>query len=184
MEFNKSVSNPMLVGCIELMKAEDTPEHRNMFIGEVTKASFMAPAVIEPEPQEDAEGRPAIVPGSKVQFPMLSAGEGKHFFMAFTDEGEYVKWVEKAPKRLPVFALRFEDYAAMLLGKDSQGKMSPALGVVINPYGANIMLPREMVAGIMSARMAQAQRVREARGEGQAMPPRQGQAVPPVDDRP
>ena len=28
MEFNKPVSNPMMVGSIELLKAEDTPEHR------------------------------------------------------------------------------------------------------------------------------------------------------------
>lgn len=52
MEFNQSVSNPMLVGCFELMKAEDSPE-----------------------PREDAEGKLSIVPGSQVQFPMLSAGD-------------------------------------------------------------------------------------------------------------
>lgn len=75
MEFNQSVSNPMLVGCIELMKAEDSPEHRAMFIEELTRASFMAPALIEPEPREDAEGKLSIVPGSQVQFPVLSVGD-------------------------------------------------------------------------------------------------------------
>ena len=30
MEFNKPVSNPMMVGSIELLKAEDTPEHRQI----------------------------------------------------------------------------------------------------------------------------------------------------------
>ena len=34
MEFNKPVSNPMMVGSIELLKAEDTPEHRQMFLEE------------------------------------------------------------------------------------------------------------------------------------------------------
>ena len=34
MEFNKPVSNPMMVGSIELLKAEDTPEHRQMFLDE------------------------------------------------------------------------------------------------------------------------------------------------------
>lgn len=52
MEFNKSVSNPMLMGAIELMKAEDTPEHRNMFIGELGKASFLSPAIVDPAPTE------------------------------------------------------------------------------------------------------------------------------------
>ena len=45
MEFNKPVSNPMLVGAIELMKAEDTPDHRNMFLNEMMKAFFLAPAI-------------------------------------------------------------------------------------------------------------------------------------------
>ena len=35
MEFNKPVSNPMMVGSIELLKAEDTPEHRQMFLDEL-----------------------------------------------------------------------------------------------------------------------------------------------------
>lgn len=158
MEFNKTVSNPMLVGAIELMKAEDTPEHRGMFVEELTKASFLSPAVIDPVPEEDAEGKPAIAPGSRVQFPMLSSSDGKHFFMAFTDEGEYGRWLEKAQEKLPKFALTIEEYAAMLFRRDPQGNVSSALGVVINPYGANIILPKEMLAGIMSARIAQMQK--------------------------
>lgn len=158
MEFNKSVSNPMLVGAIELIKEEDTPEHRRMFMDEVTRASFIAPAVIEPKPQEDEEGKPAILPGSKVQFPMIATGDGKRFFMAFTDESEYGKWVEKTAERLPVFALTLEDYAAMLLRRDAQGNECPALGVALNPCSANIIMPREMLAGIMSAKLAQMQK--------------------------
>ena len=158
MEFNKSVSNPMLVGSIELMKEEDTPEHRRMFMEEVTKASFISPAVIEPKPQEDEEGKLAILPGSKVQFPMIATGDGKRFFMAFTDEGEYGKWVEKSSERLPVFALNLDDYAAMLMRRDPQGGECPALGVTINPYSANIILPKEMLVGIFSAKLAQMQK--------------------------
>ena len=155
MEFNKSVSNPMLVGSIELMKEEDTPEHRRMFMEEVTKASYISPAVIEPKPQEDEEGKLAMLPGSNVRFPMIATEDGKRFFMAFTDESEYSKWVEKSAERLPVFALALEDYAMILLRRDEQGNECPALGVAINPYSANIILPKEMVVGFMSAKMAQ-----------------------------
>ena len=48
MEFNKPVSNPMMVGSIELLKAEDTPEHRQMFLDELQKAKFLSPVVIDP----------------------------------------------------------------------------------------------------------------------------------------
>ena len=57
MEFNKNVSNPMLVGAIELMKAEDTPEHRSMFVDELVKAEFLSPAMVDPVPEEDGEGQ-------------------------------------------------------------------------------------------------------------------------------
>lgn len=153
MEFNKTVTNPMLVGCIQLMKEEDSPEHRNMFMAELQKASFIAPAIIEPEPAANAEGQPVIAPVSKIQFPMISTPDQKRFFMGFTDMAEYRKWQEKN-KELPFFALKFEDYVGMLFRKDPQGKPCPALGFVINPYGESIVVPREMLAGIMTARMA------------------------------
>lgn len=171
MEFNKPVSNPMLVGAIELMKAEDTPEHRNLFLDEVTKASFLSPAIIEPEPTEDEEGKLLIEKGSKVQFPMLSTSDGKRFFMAFTEEREYEKWVENAPKKFPTFALTFDDYAAMILRKDPQGNLCPALGVVINPCGANVILPREMLAGVISSKIAYMQRHAVTKPDNAGPPP-------------
>lgn len=156
MEFNKSVSNPMLIGAIELMKEEDTPEHRNMFVEELAKASFLSPAIIEPAPTEDAEGNLAIAQGSKVQFPMLTGAEGMRFFMAFTDMAEYEKWQEKNPEqKLPYFSLKIEDYAGIVLRRDARGNICPALGIVVNPFGANLIVPREMLAGMMSAKAAQ-----------------------------
>lgn len=160
MEFNKPVSNPLLVGSIELMKAEDTPAHRNMFMGELAKASFISPAMIDPAPAEDAEGRLTLAPGSKVQLPMLNTPDGAKFFMAFTDAAEYDKWQEKNQK-FPFFALKLEEYAAMILRRDPKGNFCPALGMVINPFGANIVLPREMLASMMSAKAAQARQAAE-----------------------
>ena len=124
MEFNKTVSNPMLVGALELMKAEDTPAHRNMFMGELTKASFLTPAIIEPAPTEDAEGKLVLAPNSKVQFPMLNTPDGAKFFMAFTDAAEYEKWQEKNQK-FPFFTLKLEEYAAMILRRIPRGTSAP-----------------------------------------------------------
>ena len=154
MEFNKPVSNPMLVGAIELMKAEDTPDHRNMFLNEMMKAFFLAPAIVEPAPEPDKTGKVKLAAGSKVQFPMLTTKDGKRFFMAFTDWMELKKWKDEENQQ--TFALKFEDYAAMLLRKDAQGNTSPALGFVINPYGGNIVISKEMAAGLMAARLAKA----------------------------
>lgn len=158
MEFNKNVSNPLLVGAIELMKAEDTQEHRSMFLEELVKADFLSPAIIDPAPAEDEQ---TLAPGSKVQLPMLSTSDGTKFFMAFTDRAEYDKWQERNQK-MPVFALRIEEYAGLILRREPNGNICPALGMVINPFGANIILPREMLASMMSAKLAQAQHMAAA----------------------
>ena len=52
-------------------------------------------------------------------------------------------------------------YAAMILRRDPKGGICPALGMVVNPFGANIILPREMLAGMMSAKAAQARQAAE-----------------------
>ena len=157
MEFNKPVSNPMLMGTIELMREDDTPEHRNMFVDELIKASYLSPALIDPEPAADAGGKLTIISGSKVQFPLLTAPDGKKFFMAFTDALEYDKWQEKT-RPLPTFALKFDDYAAMLLHKNSEANTPQAFGFVINPAGCNIIVPKEMVANIIAVRAAAAKK--------------------------
>jgi len=161
MEFNKTVSNPMLVGAIELMKAEDTPEHRNMFMEELAKASFLSPAMVDPAPVEGEDGELTIANGSKVQLPMLSRADGTRFFMAFTDKAECEKW-EEVNQKLPTFSLRLEEFANMILRRDAKGNICPALGLVVNPYGANIILPREMLAGMLSAKIAQAKQMAAA----------------------
>ncbi len=153
MEFNKSVSNPMLMGCIQLLKAEDSQEHRNMFAEELLRSSFLAPAIMEPAPMKDADGKLAIVQGSKIQFPMLMTQDGKRYFMGFTDAVEYRKWVEKN-EDLPYFALQFDDYIR-LLQPDAQGNESPMLGFVVNPMGDNVIVPKEMVLAIAAAKAGQ-----------------------------
>lgn len=170
MEFNQAVSNPMLVGCIELIKAEDTPEHRNMFVAELLRASFQVPAIIDPAPVEDEGGRLKITPGSRVQFPMLAAPDGKKFYMGFTDQREYEKWVERN-QELPTFSLKFDDYINMILRRDPQGNDSVAQGVILNPFGANVIIPKEMIAGIVATRMAQAKQKEAMRAANSALRP-------------
>ena len=146
MEFQKIVSNPMLVGAIELMKADPSPEHNSLLIKEMMNAKFMAPAMVDPAPVEDGNGVFKPVPGCKVQFPMLTAADGKRFLMAFTDKLEYQKWKESENQSF--VALSVAEYAGMILRKDSQ-----AAGFVINPFGANIVIPAPMLMQIMTANM-------------------------------
>lgn len=178
MEFNKPVSNPMLVGCIELLKAEDTPEHRNMFVAELLRANLLAPALIDPAPEEDEEGSLKLIPGSKIQFPLHLAPDGKQYFMAFTDEVEYQLWVERNHP-CPTFAMVFDDYIGMMLHKDSNGNAIRADGIVVNPYGANLVMPKDMLAQIMGNRMIEILRRRDKKAAQKLRAPGSSITAPP-----
>lgn len=152
MEFNKAVSNPMLVGCIELMRDADTPDHRIMFAEELRRALLLAPAVIEPAPVTDEEGNSKLLPGSQVSFPMLNTLDGKRFCMGFTDLVEYKAWAARNGN-LPFYAFGFQDYMDLMSCRDSQGNENPMLGLVINPLSANVVIPREMLMSMFSIQM-------------------------------
>ncbi len=147
MEFNKITSNPMLVGSMELLKADPSREHNALFISEMMKARFMSPAIVSPEPVADETGEKKLAPGSKVQLPVITAPDGKKFFMAFTDKMEFDKFRKETDT--PFIALNAEEYAAMLLRKDC-----PVLGFVINPGSANMVVPKEMLASVIAAKIA------------------------------
>ena len=121
MELKKSVSNPMLVGCMELLKADDTEEHLKMFLTELQKAELLAPALIDPAPLEEEEGERKILPGSMVKLLMLPASDGNRYFMGFTDEGEYRLWEEKN-RPCPTLALKFDDYIRLMMQKNAEGQ--------------------------------------------------------------
>lgn len=148
MDINKPITNPMLVGAMELVKADDTPEHRNVFIMEVLKAVFLAPVVVTPVPVPDENGMIEIKSDSKIQFPMLTAPDGRQFFMAYTDWDELHKW--KNEDNQQTFAMRFIDYAGMIFEKKENGEVCPAAGFVINPYGANMTMTKELIATMLA----------------------------------
>ena len=76
---------------------------------------------------------------------MLTAPDGKNFFMAFTDMMEFKKWKKdgESQEDKPFFALTMDEFCAMTMRRDSV-----SMGAVINPFGANILVPREMMASL------------------------------------
>lgn len=132
----KPVTNPMLVGAIELLRAEDTMEHRRMVVEELTHATLLSPVVITPEPVPGEDGIPRITPEHNVKVPMISAN-GRNFFMAFTDLGELQKWQKE---KQAVFGFRFNDYLNMI-----QGAGDTCDGLAVNPAGNNLVLSKGML---------------------------------------
>lgn len=138
----KPITNPMLVGAMELLKAENTPDHRKLVMEEIMHAKFLSPVVVDPAPVPDEKGVSTITKDHKINLPMLSTADGKHFFMAFTDVQELQKW--KKEDNQQIFGFDFKDYVRMII---AEGSVS--CGVIINPFGHNLMIPREMIENMV-----------------------------------
>lgn len=140
----KPVTNPMLVGAMELLRAEDTPEHRRLVMEEIAHAKFLSPVTIDPKPIPDENGMTKITAEHKIQLPMLTAGD-KHFFMAFTDMGELKQWKDPNPT---IFGFTIKDYINMI-----QGAGDTCDGVAINPFGNNMVLSKELIENVFANKM-------------------------------
>ncbi len=154
MKFNEEASNPMLVGAMQLLKAEDTPEHRQLFTQEVAKAVFLSPVYVEPEPTISEDGKTVVAPGAKVQFPMLNTKDGKKFFVLYTDKRCLEQAVDVEGNATPeIFrkhfaALALDEIGAMLATPGPGGEMNPAAGAIINPFNENLVIGKEMAIGL------------------------------------
>ena len=137
----KPVTNSMLTGAMELMKSNDTVEHREMFIGEVLHATFLSPVVIDPKPIPDEHGISKVDKDAKIQVPMLTAPNGKHFFMAFTNLDELHKWNKENGQQ--IFGFSFADYVGMI-----RNAKENCHGFIINPYSHNVVFTTELVEAI------------------------------------
>lgn len=149
MKYNVTVSNPMLIGAIELMNAEPTKEHNKMVSRELVKAEFLSPATITPAPPE---GSTELIKGCQVSLPVLAAPDGKQFFMAYTDMSELEKWPDADGKQ--TVSMTFDDYVAMMCKTEVEGK-GGVDGFIVNPFGAKLVVPKELAKQFIIAKLAQ-----------------------------
>ena len=184
MEIDKTVSNPMLVGAMQLIKADGknpVPEHQSMFMQELDKADLIAPADVKEELNEDG----SVKEGGKtaVRFPVLTGSDGKKFFVVFTDNAslEQARSVD-GTSRLPEefmghsAKVKFFEIARMLLTPNPDGTENPAFGIVINPFMENIVIPKTMIVQMVQ------QTAKEAMARMAKMQGTPGQAAPSAAD--
>lgn len=141
MDINQPVENPGLLDVMnQLRQGKDSEE---VFFSELFQAKFLCPAQVELKDAVKGKGGKVSVGGESAVSPTsIRDQEGNHFLMAFTDWREIRKWSEE--KNLKTLVLTYEDYQHIIIDGDS-----PYAGVVINPYGANIVLNKDMMQNIL-----------------------------------
>ncbi|MEA4891930.1 MAG: enhanced serine sensitivity protein SseB C-terminal domain-containing protein [Peptococcaceae bacterium] len=137
--------NPQLVAAMKEMKETGTPEAENAFAACLREARFLAPVIFDPPlPKTGSpDGKVTLKEDTRISYLLLSLAEGDSFFPAFTSWGEFYKW-GRQPKG-QTLVTSFDDYCAMILPK-TEG----ASGFVIDPFGENILLRREMMLRLKS----------------------------------
>lgn len=145
MNVNKPITNPQLLNAIEEMIKDNSKEQ--LFINELFKAKFLCPAHLElKNSQKGNKGQVIVGEGSTIALISIDDQQNKHFLMAFTDWKELRKW--KQEENIQTIILTCEDYQEILTKDDT-----PYSGFVINPYGSNIILNKEIVKNIHSSKM-------------------------------
>lgn len=150
------LTNPALKQAMAAMKADNTPQTRNVMINEMMRATFLVPVQVgfaRTPPKMDKNGKVTIPPNTKISFALLGTTDKKQYFMAFTDWDELHKW-RKNPAQQTMM-LRFDDYASMI------EKNPQVSGFVINPFDENLRLEREMVASLKQQKDAFAKAAKE-----------------------
>ncbi len=126
-------------------------ERQQMFDQEMFRATYMTPVKINPEPAKDEDDNVIIAEGSQigVQILPLKGANNKGVMMAFTDSKEFQKW-EKAGE-MHTLSMTMQEFIGNVMRDQNLA------GVAINPFGENIIIPRERMEMMLKAAAAQKQ---------------------------
>ncbi len=118
-------------------------ERQLMLDREMFKATYLTPVMITPEPRVDEEGNVKLAEGSKVTVQVLPLKDNKAWIMAFTDRKEFKKWAQADGFHTMSMTMK-EFFGAVI--KDHN-----LAGVAINPFSANLVMPRERIEAMVNA---------------------------------
>lgn len=137
------IVNPSLIrtACRFFQENAKEPANKEMWkllFTEIFKAEYIVPADTRNKKIDGVQsGKIKLGKSSEVSFPVLQNSEGKSYYPFFTDWNELRKY--DVNSNYSVLAASF---------KDLQRFAGKADGIVINPYGANIILTSEMLDDI------------------------------------
>ncbi len=139
------IANPSLMrtACWFLQEDAKNPANPDMwklFFTEIFKGEYIVPAdTSKLQIAGVKSGEIKLGQDSEVSFPILENGEGKKFYPFFTDWNELRKY--DMSSQFSAMAATFKDFERFADKAD---------GIVINPFGANIVLTSEMLESIRS----------------------------------
>lgn len=138
-------SNAAMAAYVNNIKAarQTLQENQQMFEQELFKAVFMSPVVITPVPAKDEEGNIQLAPGTKISIQGMKFKNNMNLVMAFTDKKELEKWEQS--EGMHTLSLTMNELIASVLKDPNMA------GITINPFSANIIVPKERMEMMIKA---------------------------------
>lgn len=170
MEENKNavpaspINNERLHAVFAELAKDNSPENKNKMIDEIVmRAKFFVPVIIEPKDGvQTPDGK--IGKEDKVKFYTITNNEKKKYLMGFTSLPELAKW-KKDGNQQQTLIFGFDNYALML----SQTAKEHA-GWVIDPFGANVVLPTELVMTLVEEKKRRMEMLKSAAPQQEQIP--------------
>ena len=129
------INNTNLLNAIRLMRADRSKEP--LFFEALHQAKFLCPVRIDTHNlPKNPDGSVVLSSDSPISLMSINDSSGAHYLMAFTDRNELNK-LNQGNQQTVVYT--FDDYQAALTSGNT-----PYQGVVLNPFGDNIVLGKEI----------------------------------------
>ncbi len=130
------VKNDGLKNALVALKAEKSKENEIKMFAELKKAHMLVPAIFQGESAKTMQ----------IKFVLVNTADGKSYFPAFTDEEEAKKLAVPDGEARQYIIRSINELSLLFNDANNQ-----ALGVVVNPMSANIVLPKESVIALAKA---------------------------------
>lgn len=146
MDTDIKMRNEKLLKAIADLKVDNTPETRIAYVNSLLEAKFLVPAVFEPKPERDENGKVINQEKIKVHFRVLTTENKEQVFPCFTNDAEFEKgFPEEGIERV---LMEYKNLVPLIVG--SKGAMS---GFAIDPFGVNMPVTAALIEQIEKNRL-------------------------------
>lgn len=141
MDINSPVENPELVMKIHNYMSSQSDEDEKKLREALIKAKFLAPVSLK-NWKSNSKGKQVLEHDVEFRLMSIQDKENNIYLPAFTDWNEISKW--RNDDELKTIIFTFQDYAKIFMNNKEM------VGLVINPYGENLVINKQQIEGIIS----------------------------------
>lgn len=139
---NEEVKNPKLITAMQTMLKRDNEQTRGQMAAELLDSRLLSPV------QQQTILTEQSGPSTRVRFMDIQNTEGEKYYLAFTDLEEYAKWNEEGNNN-EALIMTLEDFGNILIRQ-----LNDLKGFVVNPYGENVSISKDLLLSLLKQREA------------------------------